>query len=339
MAFITLDRKAFHHNLNMIARQLQSRDKIALVLKDNAYGHGLEPMAQIASRYGIGRAVVRTVEEAKRIRQHFGYILILADQPSVPMPAFNFAINTMEQIRQFPRGSRVELKVDTGMHRHGIPLHLLHHAFEMISKNGLKLEGLFTHYRSADEMGTEYFWQRSVFEEVKREATALAKTYGMGPLRFHAANSAALFRSKDGHEEMVRVGIAAYGCLEMPQGLPQPDLLPVLSLWGEKIAQRRLNKGDRVGYGGTFEAPRQLAASTYDLGYADGLLRSASNRFTAPEGESLIGRISMDNCTFTGEAERLLIFNDARTYAAAAGTISYEVLVGLRPHLRRKVME
>lgn len=339
MAFITLDRKAFHHNLNMIARQLQSRDKIALVLKDNAYGHGLEQMANIASRYGVGRAVVRTVEEAEKIRSYFGYILVLAEAPAVVMPHFNFVINAMEQIRQFPRGSRVELKVDTGMHRHGIPPHLLHHAFEMIDQNGLRLEGVLTHYRSADELGTEYFWQRQQFEAIKREAVVLAKTYGMGKLRFHAANSAALFRSKEGHEDMVRVGIAAYGCLSMPQGLPQPDLLPVLSLWGEKIVQRRLNKGERVGYGGTFEAQRQLPASTYDLGYADGLLRTASNRFSAPGGEKLLGRVSMDNCTFISDAERLMIFDDARTYAEAAGTISYEVLVGLRPYIKRKIME
>ena len=339
MAFITLDRKALHHNFNMIAKQLQSRDKIALVLKDNAYGHGLQPIAQIASRYGITRAVVRTAEEAERIRNKFSYILVLADIPETLMPAFNFTINAMEQIRQFPPGSRVELKVDTGMHRNGIPPHLLHHAFEMISRNSLKLEGIFTHMRSADEMGSEYFWQRHSFLAVKREALMLAKRYGIKALRFHMSNSAATFRSTEGHEDMVRVGIAAYGCLEMPGGLPQPDLLPVLSLWGEKISQRRLNKGERIGYGGIFSAPRQLPVSNYDVGYADGLLRTASNRYTAPGGEALLGRISMDNSSFVSEADRLLIFDDARSYAAAAGTFAYEVLVGLHPRLKRKIVE
>ena len=339
MAFITLDRKAFHHNLNMIAKQLQSRDKIALVLKDNAYGHGLGPIAQIASRYGIKRAVVRTVEEAEAVREKFEYVLVLADTPEILMPEFNFAVNAMEQIKQFPPGSRVELKIDTGMHRSGITPRLLHHAFEKIAKNGLKLEGVFTHYRSADEMGSDYFWQRHIFEGVKREAMMLAKRYGIEGLRFHAANSAAAFRSKEGHEDMVRVGIAAYGCLEMAPGLPQPDLLPVLSLWGEKLSQRRLNKGESIGYGGIFSAQRQLQVSNYDVGYADGLLRNASNRYTAPGGEMLLGRISMDNSSFISEADRLLVFDDARAYAAAADTISYEVLVGLNPRLRRKIIE
>ena len=339
MAFITLDRKAFHHNLNMIAKQLQSREKIALVLKDNAYGHGLKQIAQIASKYGITRAVVRDIREAEQVREKFDYILVLADVPTVLMPAYCFTINAMEQIKVFPPGSRVELKVDAGMHRNGIPPHLLHHAFEKVSKNGLKLEGIFTHYRSADEMGSDYFWQRHTFENVKREAQTLAKRYGIGDLRFHAANSAAAFRSSDGHEDMVRVGIAAYGCLEMPEGLPQPDLLPILSLWGEKLSQRRLNPGERVGYGGRFTADRQMQISNYDVGYADGLLRTASEHYTAPGGEVMLGRVSMDNCSFASDAEQLLIFNDARSYAEAAGTISYEVLVGLNPRLPRKIIE
>jgi len=339
MAFITLDRRAFNHNLNMIAKQLQSRDKIALVLKDNAYGHGLQPMAKMANKHGITRAVVRTLDEAKLAGEYFEYVLVLADVPPVQMPQFNFTINSMEQIKLFPRGSRVELKIDTGMHRNGIPPHLLHHAFEKIKKNGLKLEGVFTHYRSSDEMGSEYFWQRHTFEAVKKEARMLAKQYGIKALRFHASNSAAMFRSEEGHEDMVRVGIAAYGCLEMPDGLPQPDLLPVLSLWGEKLSQRRLNQGERIGYGGIYEAERQLQVSNYDLGYADGLLRSASNNYTAPGGEVLLGRISMDNTSFISEAEQLLIFDDARRFAAAAGTISYEILVGLSPRIPRKIIE
>lgn len=339
MAFITLDRKALHHNLNMIARQLQSRDKIALVLKDNAYGHGMEQIAQVASKYGISRAVVRTIEEAEQISDRFEYILILADIPQVLMPRFNFTINAMDQIPRFPEGSRVELKVDTGMHRNGVPPHYLHHAFEKISRNRLKLEAVFTHHRSADELGSDYFWQRQVFEEVKRESLALARQYRIKGLRFHAANSAATFRTKERHEDMVRIGIAAYGCLQMDKTLPQPDLLPVLSLWAEKQSHRRLNRGERIGYSGSFEAQRQLQVGVYDLGYADGLCRAASNRYAAPGGELQVGRISMDNSCFASEKEQLLIFDDARRYARAAQTISYEILVGLHPRLARKIVE
>lgn len=339
MAFITLDRKAFHHNLNMISRQLKSRDKIALVLKDNAYGHGMKQISSMAHRYGIRRAVVRSTQEAEAIRELFDYILILDDVPKQLEPAFNYTINTMEQIRLFPRGTRVELKVDTGMHRNGIAPRLLHHAFEKIVRNGLELDAVFTHHRSADELSSEYFWQRKNFETVKAESIKLASEYNLAPLRFHSANSAAMFRTRHDHDDMVRVGIAAYGCLKVASGLHQPDLLPIMSLWAEKISSRRIQRGECVGYGATYRADTQMQIGTYDVGYSDGLLRSASGAFTTPGGERLLGRISMDNSIFSTDKERLLVFNDAGTFAEAAGTISYEVLVGLHPRLKRRIVE
>lgn len=338
MAFIALDRKAFHHNLNMLARQLQSREKIALVLKDNAYGHGLKQIASMAHRYGIRRAVVRTTEEAHQIRELFDYILILADLPARPEP-FCYTINAMEQIRLFPRGSRVELKVDTGMHRNGIAPHLLHHAFEKIVRNGLQLEGVFTHHRDADALNSSYFWQRKNFEAVRAESQRLTRHYDLAPLRFHGANSAAVFRTRNDHDDMVRVGIAAYGCLKMAPTLYQPDLLPVLSLWGERLSGRRLNRGERVGYGGRFCADAQMQISTYDVGYGDGLLRTASQLYTACDGEQMLGRVSMDNVMFASGRERLPVFRDAGRYAEAAGTIAYEVLVRLSSRLPRRIVD
>jgi alanine racemase len=136
---------------------------------------------------------------------------------------------------------------------------------------------------------------------------------------------------------MVRVGIAAYGCLQMDAALPQPDLRPVLSLYAEKIAERELKIDERVGYNGVFAATETMRVSTYDVGYADGMLRAASNGYTTPNGSALLGRISMDNTTFASTDECLQVFDDANSFAAAAGTIGYEVLTGMRSRLRRTV--
>ncbi len=338
MAFITLDRKAFFHNLDLVSAQAGGRDRVALVLKDNAYGHGLLPMARMAADFGIARAVVRTVAEAEAVAEFFPYILVLAEIPERVLP-FRFTVNTPEDLAAFPAGSRIELKVDTGMHRNGIAPDGLEAAFAAAAERKLKLEGVFTHHRSADELTGEYFWQRKRFEALRRTARTLAQKYGFGPLRFHSANSAALFRAARCGDDMVRIGIAAYGCLEMARTLPQPELRPVLSLWGEQIASRTLHAGQRLGYGGTFEAAEETTVSTYDLGYADGLLRGASNRsFTAPSGARLLGRVSMDNCSFDTAESPLCVFDDARRYAAAAGTIPYEVLVALSEKIPRKVV-
>lgn len=342
MAIIRLSRSAFYHNLDIIAQRAGSTDKIALVLKDNAYGHGLGEMAAMAKEYGLKRAVVRNTAEALQIENYFDYILVLADIPKnkgVPKGNIVYAINALEQIPHFPKGCRVELKVDSGMHRNGITCEELSAAFGKIRDSGLRCEGVFTHNRSADTLSSEWFWQERNFAAVKREALALAEQYAIGPLRFHACNSAALFRTAQLEEDFVRVGIAAYGCLEMERTLEQPPLRPVLSLVAEKIASRKFYPTQRVGYNGIYASDKEQTVSTYDVGYADGLMRSASDCYTTPEGVRLLGRISMDNSTFASGADRLLIFDNANRYAKAAGTIGYEVLVRLNPLLERRVVE
>ena len=337
MAYIELDRSAFFNNLDIIAQQTRGADKIALVLKDNAYGHGLSEMAEMAAAYGISRCVVRNEAEARQVEAHFDYILVLAEVPASASEKIRYTLNTAEQIGDFPRGCRIEIKVDTGMHRNGITIENLEAAFAAAAEAGLRVEGVFTHHRSADSLGSEWFWQKRQFEAVKARARTLAVSYGFGALRFHSCNSAALFREERFDEDMARVGIAAYGCLQMDATLPQPALKPVLSLYAQKIAERLLEAGERVGYNGIYRADTPERVATYDVGYADGMLRNASNSYTTPGGAALRGRISMDNTTFASTEATLLVFDDANAFAASAGTIGYEVLVGMRPHMRRVV--
>ncbi len=338
MAHIILKRSSFFHNLDIIAATCGCKEKIALVLKDNAYGHGLLEMAALASEYGITKAVVRHVAEAERIERYFDYILILADTAPSTNEKFRYAINSLEDIAALHVNCKVELKVDTGMHRHGIAPELLEEAFQRIYNRKLRLTGLFSHHRSADCLSSEWFWQRHNFEALKKAAVSLQQHYGFEPLTFHLNNSAALFREGACPDTMVRVGIAAYGVLELEPTLPAPALEPVLSLYAYKIASRTLNPRDRVGYSGTYTAETSHDVSTYDIGYADGLMRSYAPRFRTPQGHTILGRISMDNTSFNTSAEELLIFNDARKAARASNTIAYEILTALKPHLPRKVV-
>ncbi len=338
MAFIQLSRQAFFHNLDIIAQRTESVDKIALVLKDNAYGHGLREIASMAKAYGIKRVVVRTTHEAVQISDYFPYILVLADIPAEASEQIVYTLNALDDIEKFPLRCKIEIKVDTGMHRSGIAAEELESAFEKALKAGLKIEGVFTHFRSADTLSSEWFWQTKIFEALKVKATELAQKYGIEPLRFHSKNSAALFRSSSCDEAMVRIGIAAYGCLQMDKTLLQPELKPVLSLWAEKIATKKLRASQRIGYNGTHIMSAEQNTSTYDIGYGDGLLRSASNNgYKTPDGSALLGRVSMDNTTFCTDVQTLCIFDDANAYAESAGTIGYEVLVRLVNSMERKV--
>ena len=333
MAYIVLDKKNFFYNLDIIAQKTQSKDKIALVLKDNAYGHGLCEIAKLAREYGISKAVVRLEQEAKEIADFFEEILILADMPKKAKHNFTYTINELDAIGKFPKNTQVELKVDTGMHRNGITPQQLQEALKLIKQHQLKLRGIFTHHGCADEQNGWYEKQQAVFARVKEEARELVKH----PIRFHSANSAALFRSSHFDEDLARIGIAAYGCLEMPSALCSVDFKPVLSLYAHKNSSRKVDTGECVGYGASFSASKQLTVSNYNFGYGDGFLRSCSNIYTTPQGISIAGRISMDNSSFVSDEEELLIFDDARNVAKFAGTISYEVLTSLKSHLKRLV--
>jgi alanine racemase len=330
MAYITLNKNNFFNNLDIITSQTKSKDKIAIVLKDNAYGHGLLEMATLSKEYGITKAVVRTYGEAEIIEELFEYILVLGEVATSSSSKIRYTVNDIKSISKFPKATLIELKVDTGMHRNGIAMSELHDAFIEIKEAGLILEAVFTHHRSADELSSEWFWQNANFKKVKTEAKYLADEFGFGILRFHSANSASLLRTDSFDEDMARVGIAAYGCMD--------EFSPVLSLYADKLSSRELKKGERVGYGGTFTADKDCVVSNYNFGYGDGFLRSCSNNYITPDKKQLIGRISMDNSSFITNKDRLLIFNNASDVAKIAKTISYEVLTSLKASMKREIV-
>ena len=327
MAYITLNKNNFFNNLDIISKITKSKDKIALVLKDNAYGHGILEVAAMAQEYGVKKAVVQSNAEARMVEGFFDYILVLAEIPSFVSAKIRYAINDINAIMNYPRGSLVELKVNTGMNRNGVETQELDLAIELIKKRGLKLEAIFTHHGCADELNELYETQTKNFELVKQNAPK--------GLRFHSCNSAALFRSVEFDEDMARVGIAAYGCMSLPFESNATKLKPVLSLYAKKISSRVLKKGSYVGYGATFEALEESLLSNYDFGYGDGFLRSCSNSYETPEGVKIAGRISMDNSSFLSDEDEILIFNDANEVSKFANTISYEVLTSLKSNIKR----
>ena len=335
MAFITINRQNFHHNLNQIALKTGSVNKIAIVLKDNAYGHGLEIMAKLAAEFGIEHAVVRKTTEAEKIRSLFKTVLVLGDK-IIKDDIFSFTINYLEEIKSAQKGANVELKVDTGMHRNGIALDELEEALMLIEKQGLNLVGVMTHFSSADEMGSELFWQQKQFENVKKRV----KKAGFTKLRFHSHNSAAVLRTKIFNEDLVRVGIGAYGYNELPSSFDPVELKPVMALYAKKISTRVLKAGNRVGYGGDFSAPKEMWVSTYDLGYGDGWRRSNSSiPYVTAEGLPILGRVSMDFISLESTKDQICIMDDAKKAATYFGTISYEMTTALHSDIEKSVIQ
>jgi len=334
MAFITINKQNFYHNLNQIALKTGSVEKIAIVLKDNAYGHGLEIMGKLASEFGIKHAVVRKMVEAEQIRHLFETVLILGDS-IIKDEKYSFAINALEDIRKAQKGAKVELKVDTGMHRNGIALNELDEALELIRENDLDLMGVMTHYRSADELSSELFWQQKQFETVKHRV----KEAGFKNVRVHSHNTAAILRTKHFNEDLVRVGIGVYGYNELPDTFDEVQLLPVMALYAKKVSSRVLKTGERIGYGGDFTASHDMTVSTYDLGYGDGWCRGdAQKPYITAEGLPILGRVSMDFISLESEKDEVCVVNDAKKAAIQLGTISYEITTALSTNIPKKVI-
>jgi len=334
MAFIKINRENFYHNLNQIALKTGSKEKIAIVLKDNAYGHGLVLMAQLASEFGIKHAVVRKTDEAQQIASWFETILVLGDS-IIKHEKYTYTINTVEDIKQAQKGAKVELKIDTGMHRNGISMDTLEEALEAIERQGLNLVGVMTHYRSADVLSSELFWQQKNFEWVKEKV----QSAGYKNIRIHSHNSAAILRSKHFSEDLVRVGIAAYGYDELTSPFDEVALKPVLSLYATKVSTRILNKGERVGYGGDFTASKEMTVSTYDLGYGDGWCRGDVQKpFMTAEALHILGRVSMDFISLASDKEEVCVMHDAQDAAQQLGTISYEIMTALHKDIPRDLV-
>jgi len=334
MAFIKINKQNFYHNLNQIALKTGSVEKIAIVLKDNAYGHGLELMGRLASEFGIKHAVVRKTVEAEKIRSLFETVLVLGDS-IIKDEVYSFAINTLDDIRKAQKGAKVELKVDTGMHRNGIALDKLEEAFALIKEHGLDLTGLMTHYRSADELSSEFFWQQKQFESVKKRV----KEAGFTDVRVHSHNTAAILRSKSFDEDMVRVGIGAYGYNELPDSFDEVALRPVMSLYAKRLSSRVLKAGERIGYGGDFIATHDMTVSTYDLGYGDGWRRGdASAPYMTSEGLPILGRVSMDSISLESDKEEVCVMSDAKVAAKQFKTISYEMTTALSGDIAKEVI-
>lgn len=334
MAFIKINKQNFFHNLNQFALKSGSKDTIALVLKDNAYGHGIERMAQLSQEFGLTHAVVRNYDEAQKIKPYFKDIVILGDKARRDEQC-SFALNSLKSIEEAEKGSRVELKVDTGMHRNGIALSELPTALKRIQEKELLLNGVMTHNRSADELSSELFWQTKQFAQVK----SVVHRFGFTNVRFHACNSASALRLDCKKEDLIRLGIGAYGYNELPNVYTKLELKPVLSLWAKKGATRQLKKGERVGYGGQYTAPKEMIISTYNLGYGDGWMRSNSlEPFMTAEGLPILGRVSMDYILLESEQDEVCIFDDALNTAKQLKTISYEIITQLHGDIERVVI-
>ena len=349
MAFIEISKDNYRHNIEYLSTKAGGKDKLMVVLKDNAYGHGLETMAQLACEFGIKKSAVKTLEEAQKIDSLFEEVLILADHPPLVLQNQNisYAVHSLEGLKKFPKKSSLHINIDTGMHRNGIREDELETAFKVIVERDLKLKGIFTHFRSADDISSDQYWQNENFNTIKNRAKDLIAKFELPMPKFHSCNSASLLRRKNPlDDDFARCGISTYGYTHLDEVFSTTNdkqdrsfnLKPVMSLWAEKLSTRSLKKGDRVGYGGVYELMCDSDISTYDIGYGDGFFRHDGKSDLVLEGKSVCGRISMDSLGFLGNAQKVCLFRDAHGLASKFDTIAYDIITRVAPHIKKVIV-
>jgi alanine racemase len=354
---------AIERNVVQLRFGLSAGTRLCAVVKANASGHGAVQAARAAIAGGASDLAVATAQEAAELRAGgvsepvlvMGAVspeeLPVALAAGAELVAWDLAfVAELERVASAP--VRVHVKFDTGMGRLGTRelSEALAVADRVLAGSGpLELAGAMTHLATADGDAEFMRAQLRAFDpfvaEMRRRVPAIT---------VHAANSAATVREPASHFDMVRCGIAIYGCDPMNENAQRFGLEPALELSSYVAAVKVTRDGQSVGYGRRFVSERDTWIATLPIGYADGLRRSLSNNCDALlEGRRypVVGTVSMDNVTVelgpaatppvpVGVAATIIGRDgeerqSTEDLANRLGTIAHEVLCGISARVPR----
>lgn len=342
--------QALQHNLRIV-REAAPTAKVVAVVKANAYGHGLLPVARTlkeADAYAVAR-----IEEALSLRSGgiVKPVILLEgffcadDLPVLAANNLQTAVHSWEQLEaleqvELPQPIRAWVKLDTGMHRLGVRPDEASAFFSRLAKckNVVQPFNLMTHFSCADEL------ENPATQEQISLFNCLAQ--GMGGERA-LSNSAGILAWTDAHADWVRPGIMLYGISPFPDKVgADHGLQPVMTLKSTLIAVREAKTGERVGYGANWTTQRDTRLGVIAMGYGDGYPRMAPNGTPVLVNGRLVptaGRVSMDMMTVDLGPDATDRVGDEVTLWGAGlpvervaehvGTIPYELVTKLTPRV------
>ena len=366
--FAIVDLGAIKHNVRSIKAALPEGTMFCAVDKADGYGHGSVMVARAAIEAGADWVAVAIPEEAAPLREEGVKTPILVLGPSSlsqwrlaseldlsMVAASEECVQNARCVnRETGKAMRLHLKADTGMNRIGVRSdEELARMLDMIEEEpGLELEGLMTHFAVADEADKAYTGMQN---ERFRRFIGQVKRRGFKPI-LHAANSGGALDCPDTAYDMVRVGIAMYGCYPSDEVRKDIQLKPAMSLRTQISFIKTVEAGCKLSYGCTFTAPKEMRIATLPIGYADGYNRLLSNR-----GEVLIrgrrarvvGRVCMDQILVdVTDIDGVKLHDEAvcigkqgkdeisaEEIASLCGTINYEILCAISPRVPRLYSE
>lgn len=340
-----IDLGALSHNFDRV-KQLAAGSKVLAVLKANAYGHGMLPVAQ-ALKHADALGVAR-IDEALALRAGgiTKPIVLLEgffhpdELQQVVASNLQLVIHHREQAEALLAATldapvRVWLKIDSGMHRLGIYPHEFNELYQRLNHSS-NVQGpmrLMTHFASSDELQNPATAQQvQLFQHTIQGASG----------ELSLANSAAVLNWPQSHTDWIRPGLMLYGVSPMAQLCgADHELKPVMTLCSSVIAVRKVNAGDAVGYGGSWIATKPTQLAVVAMGYGDGYPRSAGNNADVlinGQRHPIVGRVSMDMITVDiGDAavtvgDKVVLWGADLPVEEIAGrvdTIPYELLCNI----------
>jgi alanine racemase len=369
-ALARVNLAAIERNAAALRARLAPGAELCAVVKAQASGHGAVPTARAALAGGATRLAVATAGEAAELREAglTAPILIMGAISGEELPVALAAgaelvgwserfVDGLARAAKNGRPIRVHVKLDTGMGRLGtreLPDAVaLAERLAGSASPGLVLAGAMTHFATADCDPEFLAVQLEAFVPFARR---LRDGDHGDRVLVHAANSAATVGEPASHFDMVRCGIALYGCDPFNQNPDEAGLEPAMELSSYAAAVKRARAGDSTGYGRRFIAERDTWIATLPIGYADGIRRGLSNNCDVLIGGRrypLVGTVSMDNITVdlgpaTGaapvdvEQEAIIIGrsgDERQTVEDVANrldTINHEVLCGISARVPRR---
>ena len=354
---------------NVAALAARTPAEVLAVVKADAYGHGLVPCARAALEGGASWLGTALLDEALALRaagltepRVLAWLMgpgeAWADALRADVDVSVNAAWALDEVvaaaRETGTTARLHLKVDTGLCRGGAAAadwpDLVDAARKAEAEGAVRVVGLWSHLAYADAPGHPTIARQAA---AFAEAVAFAEAAGIEPEVRHLANSAATLTAPEQHFDLVRPGLAVYGLSPVPDvaGPAEYGLRPAMTLAAGLVHVKRVPAGSGVSYGHTYTTERDTTLGLVPLGYADGIPRAAGNVgpvLAAGRKRTVAGRVCMDqlvldlgdDAAVAGDEVVLFGTGDdggptAEDWAAATGTISYEIVSRVGPRVPR----
>ena len=355
-AEINLDNIA--HNVREIRRITNKKAEIMGVVKADAYGHGVMGVVRTLLDNGVTRLAVSMLDEAIQLRKFGIEVPILILSYTDPIRAEEIILNDVTQTVfshdlakalsdaavKLGKKAKIHIKIDTGMTRVGFMpgYSAVKNVVEISKLPGIIIEGLFTHFASADEKDKSYTYMQ--FERFMSICSELGRIGVHIPVK-HVCNSAGLMEFPEMHLDMVRPGIIMYGLYPSEEvDKSKISLKPAMTLKANVILVKGVEKNTCISYGRIFTTKRDSKIATIPIGYADGYTRLLNNKgkvLINGELAPVVGKICMDQCMVdvtdlrneVHVGDEVVIFGrqgeneiTVEEVAKDIGTINYEVV-------------